>query len=126
MVFDPAIVDDLRYRRKRAGQMPSKGRFQAAQLLAMIEGGTWLRNAAAANAGAARLAAACPNRLLVPVEANEVFVALGAHSEAVRAQGFAFYDWGDAGSGEARFVVAWDTPAAHIDALARVLAALPA
>ena len=125
VVFDQSLADDLRFRRKRAGQMPSKGRFQAAQLLAMIESGAVSRNAAAANAGAARLAAAAGSRLMHPVEANELFVDLGGHSESLRAQGFKFYDWGDAGSGEARLVVAWDTPAAEIDALANAIAALP-
>ena len=126
VVFDPALAADLRYRRKRAGQLPSKGRYQAAQLLAMIETGASDRNARAANAGAARLAAAVGSRLLYPCEANEVFVALGLHSAALRSQGFGFYDWNDAGSGDARFVVAWDTLPDHIDALAAALAALPA
>ena len=126
MVFDRDLADDLRFRRKRAGQLPSKGRYQAAQLLAMIETGASARNAGAANAGAARLAAAAGARLLYPVEANEVFVGLGAHSQALRAQGFSFYDWNDAGSGDARFVVAWDTPAAHLDALAAAFVAIPA
>ena len=124
VVFDESLADDLRFRRKRAGQMPSKGRFHAAQLLAMVESGAMLRNATAANAGAARIAAAVPGRLMSPVEANELFVDLGQHAAALRALGFDFYDWGDAGSGQARFVVAWDTPAAHIDALATALAAL--
>jgi threonine aldolase len=124
VVFDETLAEDLRFRRKRAGQMPSKGRFQAAQLLAMIESGAWARNAAAANAGAARLAAAVPHRLLAPVEANELFVDLGPHAAGMRAQGFDFYDWGPAGSGEARLVVAWDTPRSDIDALAAALAAL--
>lgn len=125
VLFDRALADDLRFRRKRAGQMPSKGRFNAAQLLAMIESGAALRNAAAANAGAQRLAQAAPARMLHPVEANEVFAQLGAGGpESLRAQGFNFYDWGDAGSNEARFVVAWDTPATSIDALAAALAAL--
>ncbi len=119
VVFAADLVADLRFRRKRAGQMPSKGRFQAAQLLAMLDDGVWLRNARAANAGAARLAAAAGDRLLHPVEANEVFVKLRAGEPArLRALGFGFYDWGAAGSDEARFVVAWDTPAAAIDALA--------
>jgi len=123
VVFDAGLVAELRFRRKRAGQMPSKGRFQAAQLLAMIEGDVWLHNARAANAGAASLAAAAAGRLLYPVEANEVFVQLRpGEAEALRGQGFAFYDWGAAGSGEARFVVAWDTPAADIAALAAALA----
>jgi threonine aldolase len=125
VLFDRNLADELRFRRKRAGQMPSKGRFNAAQLLAMVETGAALRNAAAANAGAARLAEAAPSRMLHPVEANEVFAQLGAGGpERLRAQGFNFYDWGDAGSNEARFVIAWDTPAASIDALAAALAAL--
>lgn len=122
IVFDPALVEDLRFRRKRAGQLPSKGRFQAAQLLAMIDDGVWLRNAAAANAGADRLAAAVADRLLHPVQANEVFVQLHVgEADILRAQGFLFYDWGAAGADQARFVVAWDTPAADIAALASAL-----
>jgi threonine aldolase len=121
--FDPALATDLPYRRKRAGQMPSKGRFNAAQLLAYVEGGVWLRNAALANAGAQRLAAAAGGQLTHPVEANEVFVRVGDDAARLRAAGFQFYDWGDAGSGEARFVVSWDTPPSDIDALAAALAA---
>nr|WP_310524460.1 beta-eliminating lyase-related protein [Polymorphobacter sp.] len=124
VVFDPGLVDDLRFRRKRAGQMPSKGRFQAAQLLAMVEDGLWLRNARAANAGAARLATAAGDRLMYPVEANEVFLRLRAgEAERLRGAGFGFYDWGAAGSGEARFVVAWDTAEADIAGLAAALGA---
>jgi threonine aldolase len=122
VLFDPALGDQLRWRRKRAGQMPSKGRFNAAQLIAMVEDGVWLRNAAAANAGAARLAEAASGRLLHPVEANEVFVQLEpGEPERLRAQGFHFYDWGDAGSGQARFVVSWDTPETAINRLAAAL-----
>ena len=122
VVFAPELVAELRFRRKRAGQMPSKGRFQAAQLLAMIEGDVWLRNARAANAGAAHLAKAAAGRLVYPVEANEVFVQLrSGEPDALRAKGFAFYDWGAAGSNEARFVVSWDTPVADIAALAAAL-----
>lgn len=132
VIFDQSLVDDLRFRRKRAGQMPSKGRFQAAQLLAMIEDGVWLRNAAVANAGAQRIAAAAGDRLLHPVEANEVFLRLHpGEPERLRGLGFGFYDWGAAGSNEARFVVAWDTDPAGVAALAAALAddesaALPA
>lgn len=123
VVFDPALVADLRFRRKRAGQMPSKGRFQAAQLLGYVEANAWRRNAAAANAGAARLARAAGPRLLHPVEANEVFVDLGPGGpERLRAAGFVFYDWGAAGSNHARFVIAWDTPDAAVTALAAALA----
>lgn len=122
VVFDPALAADVRFRRKRAGQMPSKGRFQAAQLLAMIRDDVWLRNARSANAGAQELARAVADRLLYPVEANEVFVRLRpGEPDRLRAAGFRFYDWGAEGSNEARFVVAWDTPAADVAALARAL-----
>jgi threonine aldolase len=122
VVFDPTLVVDLRFRRKRAGQMPSKGRFQAAQLLAMIKDDVWLRNARAANDGARLLAAAVADRLLYPVEANEVFVQLHpGEAERLRAKGFLFYDWGAAGSKEARFVVAWDVQPVDVAALAHAL-----
>ena len=120
--FDPALAEQTRLRRKRAGHLQSKGRFLAAQVLAMIEDGLWLDNARAANAAAQELAAACAGRLLCPVEANELFVALTASErEALRAQGFSFYDWGADG---ARLVTAWNSDPAHVTALARALAAL--
>lgn len=123
VVFAPELVDDLRFRRKRAGQMPSKGRFQAAQLLAMVKDDVWLRNARAANAAAQRLAAAAGDRVLHPVEANEVFVKLRpGEAEQLRAAGLGFYDWGAAGSGEARFVAPWDTAEPAIAAFEAVLA----
>ncbi len=120
--FDPALADVARYRRKRAGHLQSKGRYLAAQVLAMLEGGLWLANARAANAAAAEIAGAAGERLLHPVEANEVFLrCTAAERETLRAQGFGFYDWGpDA----ARFVAAWDTREEHARALARAVAAL--
>jgi len=119
--FDEALAAEVPYRRKRAGQMPSKGRFNAAQLIAYVRSGAWRRNAEAANAGARRLAEAAGPRLTHPVEANEVFVDLGGHGEALRAEGFSFYDWGAAGSGEARFVVSWDQREDEIAALVGAL-----
>lgn len=123
--FDPRLAAELPHRRKRAGQMPSKGRFQAAQLLAMITDDVWLHNARAANAGAQAIAAAAGPRLLHPVEANEVFLKLRpGEAERLRAAGFNFYDWGAAGSGEARLVVSWDQPANDIQSLSAALRAL--
>jgi threonine aldolase len=120
--FDPSQADMVRYRRKRAGHLQSKGRFLAAQILAMLDGDTWLHNAAAANAAAQAIAAGAGERLLYPVEANEVFLRCTAvEREALRGQGFGFYDWGpDA----ARFVAAWDTRAKDAEALGKAIAAL--
>ncbi|MFN3819031.1 threonine aldolase family protein [Blastomonas sp.] len=127
IVFEPALARELPYLRKRAGQLQSKGRFLAAQLLAMLEDDLWLTNGAAANAGAQAIAQAAGERLLYPVEANEVFVRLtAAEAESLRAQGFEFYDWGEmtAEGGEARFVTAWDQDADAVAPLAAVIAAL--
>ena len=120
--FDESLADVARYRRKRAGHLQSKGRFLAAQLLAMLEGDLWLENARAANAAAQEIAAVAGDRLLHPVEANEIFLTVSeAERAALRAQGFSFYDWGD---GAARLVTAWNSDPAHVTALARAIAGL--
>ena len=125
--FDMELADVVRYRRKRAGHLQSKGRYLAAQVLAMIEGDLWLENARAANAAAQEIAASCGERLLHPVEANEIFVRLSPAEQAtLRAQGFEFYDWAaPAGMpGAARLVTAWNSDPAAVSALARAIAAL--
>ena len=120
--FDTALAEVARLRRKRAGHLQSKGRFLAAQILAMLDGDLWLANARAANAAAQEIAATVRDRLLHPVEANEIFVCLSAQErDALRRQGFSFYDWGD---DAARLVTAWNSDPAHVTALARALAAL--
>jgi threonine aldolase len=122
LFFDPAAADVARYRRKRAGHLQSKGRFLAAQLLAMLEDDLWLQNARAANAAAQEIANACGDRLMHPVEANELFVRCSAaEREALRHHGFGFYDWG---ADAARFVTAWNTRAEDAAALARALSRL--
>src|ERR1700712_817196 len=76
ILFDPTLANEVRIRRKRAGHLSSKGRYQAAQILAMLEGDLWLDNAHSANAGATRIGYAAGDRLIHPVQANEVFAAL--------------------------------------------------
>jgi len=125
--FEPGLADVVRYRRKRAGHLQSKGRYLAAQVLAMIEGDLWLENGRAANAAAQEIAAACGSRLMHPVQANEVFVVLSpAEQAALQAQGFDFYDWPapPGARGAARLVTAWNSDPAHVAALARAIAAL--
>lgn len=124
--FAPELADKARHYRKRSGHLQSKGRYLAAQILAMIEGGLWLENARHANAAAAEIGAAAGDRLVFPVEANEVFVALCAsEAEALRRQGLSFYDWPmPDGQGAARFVTAWNTDSTAVTALAQALRAL--
>jgi threonine aldolase len=107
--FDPAMADTVPRQRKRAGHLWSKGRFAAAQILA--------------NAAATALADACgPERLVHPVEANELFVRMTAdEAAAIRAHGFDFYDWAP---GEVRLVTSWDQDMAAVAALAAAIRAL--
>ena len=122
VLFDPAAADLARWRRKRAGHLHSKGRFMAAQILALVEDGLWLELARAANAAAAEIANAVPERMRYPAQANELFVNLDAEERAaLRGQGFAFYDWGE---GLARFVTSWHTPQEHALALGKAIAGL--
>jgi threonine aldolase len=124
--FDTSLVRDFALRRKRAGHLLSKSRFVAAQLLAYLENDLWRRNAARANGFARRIGAAAGPRLIAPVEANEVFVQLGADGKrALRAAGFEFYDWGAESAGTARLVAAWDQNEAHVEALCAELDRLP-
>ncbi|MGB3739282.1 MAG: beta-eliminating lyase-related protein [Pontixanthobacter sp.] len=120
--FDIGLADVARYRRKRAGHLQSKGRYLAAQLLAMLDGDLWLANARAANAAAQEIAGAAKARMMHPVEANEIFLRCTAAERAgLRQQGFEFYDWGD---DAARLVTAWNTDPDHAGLLARAVAAL--
>ncbi len=122
--FDPTRVADFEFRRKRGGHLHCKGRYAAVQLTTYIESGLWRRNAGYANRLAARIAAAAPELLSVPLETNQVFMQLGEKRIAALSKEFGFYPWGPAGSGEARFVCSWDTPEEDVDALCTALAKL--
>ncbi|TXC71962.1 low specificity L-threonine aldolase [Sphingomonas ginsenosidivorax] len=120
--FKPELAAVTQYRRKRAGLLLSKGRYLAAQILAMLDDDLWIANGRAANAAAAKLAAAGGDRVIHAVEANEVFLrATPEEAATLRARGFDFYDWAE---GEIRLVTAWDSPAEAVDALADAIAAL--
>ncbi len=80
VVFSDGIAEPLAYHVRRAGQVWSKMRYAAAQLLAYVEDGLWLKNAARANALAARIDSglkALPGvKRAAPIDANEVFLEL--------------------------------------------------
>jgi threonine aldolase len=72
---------DLRARAKRAGHMPPKMRYLAAQMCAYLKDGLWLALAGRANASAqevSKLLQAKGGELAHPVDGNEVFVRLPA------------------------------------------------
>ena len=120
--FDPELADIARWRRKRAGHLQSKGRYLAAQVLALVENGLWLDLARASNAAAREVAAGAGDRLLFPAQSNELFVRLTQNERAaLRGQGFAFYDWDDE---LVRLVASWDTRAEDAAKLGKAIAAL--
>jgi threonine aldolase len=122
ILFRTDLADEIAVRRKRAGHLLSKGRYLAAQLLAMLDGDLWLDNARAANAAARTVAKAAPDRLVYPVEANEIFLKATAEEAAkLRRHGFDFYDWGP---GQIRLVTSWDQQGEPLARLAAAIAAL--
>ncbi len=122
ILFRTELADEIAVRRKRAGHLLSKGRMLAAQILALLEDGLWLENARSANAAAEALAKAAPQRLIYPVEANELFLRVSDDEAAsLRNLGFDFYEWGP---GQIRFVTSWDSDSKAVDQLASAIAAL--
>lgn len=123
--LDVDLGRDFALIRKQGMQLASKMRFLSAQFEALFGAGElWRRNAAHANAMAARLAAAVIAidgvELVHPVEANGVFARLpgpaidrlldelpGEHP---------FYRWPD-GEDVVRWMCSWDTTEADVDAL---------
>jgi threonine aldolase len=121
--FDPQRAADFELRRKRGAHLFSKMRYLSAQLLCCLEGRFFLEYATRANALAARIGIAAADRLLYPVQANAVFLRLRpGEKQALREQGFGFYDWGAPREDSVRFVVSWDQPEHDVDTLCEALA----
>ena len=115
VLFGEARHAGMAFLRKRAGQVMSKGRYMAAQVLAWLADDHWLDMARHANAQAAalhRLLAAQPGvRFDSPVEANLLFPTLEPATRARLAEHAQFYDWLD---GTVRMVCAFDTDIAPL------------
>jgi len=121
--FNPALAQNFDRRRKQAGHLWSKLRYLSCQLLAYLHDELWLRNARQANAMAARLgeglAEVAGARLLQPVQANEIFVALSELKiAALERAGFHFYRWPlctVAEGAAVRLVTSYATTSADVD-----------
>jgi threonine aldolase len=116
--FDKTLARDFDARAKQAGQLASKMRFVSAPWVGLLENGAWLAHARHANTMARRLADGLSSvqnvRLLHPVEANGVFVAIPPRvQERVRARGWRFHTF--IGADGCRLMCAWDTTPATID-----------
>lgn len=126
VVLDPAASTGLTYLRKMNMQLASKMRFISAQLVALLEGDLWLRSAQHANAMAQRLHRGVGDlpgvSVARPVQANAVFAVLPPGvADRLRAR-FRFYDW-DVATGEVRWMCAFDTTEADVDAFVTAIAA---
>jgi threonine aldolase len=124
VVLQPDLAGEMLFLRKQTLQLASKMRFIAAQLGALLTGGLWRQNAAHANAMAARLAEALGDAVEItrPVHANAVFARLPASVRGALHERYDFYDW-DEGSGEVRWMCAWDTTEADVDEFAAAIGA---
>lgn len=118
--FDRKLSEDFAWRVKQAGQLASKMRFISAPWVGLLENDVWLRNASHANAMAQRLyqgLLAQPQvQVLHAPQANGVFANLPeAAVSALHAKGWKFYQF--IAGGGCRFMCAWDTTEASVDAL---------
>jgi threonine aldolase len=126
LVLDATASDGLVYLRKHQMQLASKMRFVSAQLLALLDGDLYLRNARHANAMAARLRSRMEAGVAdgsirgvdftQETQANAVFARLPAGVADRLRESFRFYDW-DASTGEVRWVCSFDTQPEDVDAL---------
>ncbi|GAA1930077.1 low specificity L-threonine aldolase [Microbacterium aoyamense] len=133
VVLDPDASAGLTFLRKLNMQLSSKMRFVSAQLVALLEGDLWLRNASHSNAMAQRLRAGVEAGIAdgsisgvaftQPTQANGVFATLpDGVADALRAS-FRFYDW-DAARNEVRWMCSFDTAEADVDAFVAELSRL--
>lgn len=131
VVLNPEASEGLTYLRKLDMQLSSKMRFVSAQLIALLEGDLWLRNAGHANAMAQRLRAGIEAGLAdgsirgvaftQPTQANGVFATLPEGVADRLRESFRFYDW-DAARREVRWMCSFDTTEDDIDAFVAAIA----
>jgi threonine aldolase len=133
VVLDPQASAGLTFLRKLNMQLSSKMRFVSAQLIALLEGDLWLRNASHSNAMAQRLRRGVEAGIAdgsirgvaftQPTQANGVFATLPDGIADRLREAFRFYDW-DAAKNEVRWMCSFDTSEADIDAFIAELARL--
>ncbi|MDL5352675.1 beta-eliminating lyase-related protein [Microbacterium sp. zg-YB36] len=133
VVLNPAASEGLKFLRKTNMQLSSKMRFISAQLIALLEGDLWLRNARHSNAMARRLRAEVEAGIAdgsirgveftQPTQVNGVFATLPAGVADALRESFRFYDW-DAARAEVRWMCSFDTEPADVDAFVAELSRL--
>jgi threonine aldolase len=106
--------------------LASKMRFVSAQLIAILTDELYLRSAGHANAMATRLREAVEGlpglTITQKTQSNAVFAILPPGVADKLRERFRFYDW-DPATGEVRWMCAFDTTEADVDAFAAALRA---
>ncbi len=124
VVLNPNVSDGLKYLRKLNMQLASKMRFVSAQLIALLTDDLYLRSASHANAMAARLRDSVEGlpglTITQKTQSNAVFAVLPPGVADRLRERFRFYDWEPA-AGEVRWMCAFDTTEADVDAFAVAL-----
>jgi threonine aldolase len=123
VVYREHLADALDYQRKQAMQLASKLRFVGAQYIALLEDDLWRELATIANSMAARMGEGLSRlgavELALPIETNAVFARLAPDVRDELARHYAFGLWeGDL----ARFMTAWDSTPARVDAFVAAVA----
>jgi threonine aldolase len=117
--------DTLPFLRKQTLQLASKMRYVSAQFDAYLTGELWRVTASHANAMAARLGDAVASidgvEVTQAVQSNAVFARIPASTIAPLQERFAFHVW-DEPQGIVRWMCAWDTTEADVDAFAAAIA----
>lgn len=110
--LDSQLARSAPFVRKQVTQLPSKMRFVAAQLNALLDDGLWLHNAAHANEMCRRLHDRVQSvdgvELGGAPAANSVYPVLPADRIAALQEWSFFYDW-DVALHQVRWMTAWDT-----------------
>ncbi|OHT08860.1 threonine aldolase [Tritrichomonas foetus] len=113
VIFNKDIAEEFDYLHKRSGQLLSKTRFFAAQVLGYLRDDLWLKMARHSNSVAKKFeellkeVPALSSTTEVP--ANELFIKMPKEvAEALWAEGFEFYVW-DVAASSYRFVTSWAT-----------------
>jgi threonine aldolase len=118
--FKKGLSREFDYRVKQAGQLASKTRFLAAQWLGLLTNDVWVRNARHANAMASKLAgrlsADAKIDVVLPVEANALFVRMPKQlAHDLQSRGWHSYKFIE--PDVYRLMCSWATTNAEIDQL---------
>jgi threonine aldolase len=125
VALSPSASDGLIFLRKLNMQLASKMRFVSAQLIALLTDNLWFESARHANAMAAHLRRSLDHAISAgtisglsfsqQTQANAVFAVLPNDAADRIRERFRFYDWNRA-AGEVRWMTAFDTTEADVDA----------